>query len=147
MATKWYCPPAVGNAESISANDAARHKLQIPAVTKPHITELGPPLGKASDNEALNAVHELRIAKASPNIDLSRVSFGLYCCALAQAAAFDLQTGEVALQLSLVACRRQLLIVVSIHGGVAVAGVEVTRRAECEGQLCLMDVEGCGYGL
>ena len=42
--------------------------LHIPAVIKPHITEVGPPLGSAKDSDADRAVHEFRIAKASPSI-------------------------------------------------------------------------------
>lgn len=69
-ATQWYWPPAVGYAERNSASEAARHKLQTPAVTRPHTTLVEPPLGNASDIEADSAVHELRIAKANPNIDI-----------------------------------------------------------------------------
>ena len=47
----------------------AKQTLQIPAVTRPQITELGPPLGRANDIEAESAVHELRIANPIPNID------------------------------------------------------------------------------
>ncbi len=42
--------------------------LHIPAVIKPHITDVGPPLGSARDREADRAVHEFRMAKASPSI-------------------------------------------------------------------------------
>ena len=35
---------------------------------KPQMTDVGPPLGRASDNEAESAVQELRIAKARPSI-------------------------------------------------------------------------------
>ena len=69
MATQWYCPPAVGYADSSSARLAAKLRLHIPAVTRPQSTESGPPEGSASDREEASAVHELRIAKASPNID------------------------------------------------------------------------------
>jgi hypothetical protein len=40
MAAQWYCPPAVGYADSISAKEAARLRLHIPAVTSPHILTL-----------------------------------------------------------------------------------------------------------
>jgi hypothetical protein len=36
--------------------DAARHRLQMPAVTKPQMTDAGPPLGSASDMLAASAV-------------------------------------------------------------------------------------------
>lgn len=66
----------VGYAESISASPAARHKLQIPAVTSPQITELGPPEGRARESEDESAVHEFRMAKASPSMLLyARQSF------------------------------------------------------------------------
>ena len=42
--------------------------MQVPAVTKPHITATGPPDGRASDSEAANAVHVFRMAKARPSI-------------------------------------------------------------------------------
>ena len=42
--------------------------LHIPAVIKPQMIEVGPPEGKASDRDADRAVHEFRIAKASPSI-------------------------------------------------------------------------------
>lgn len=35
---------------------------------KPHSTEVGPPLGNASDKLAASAVQELRIANARPSI-------------------------------------------------------------------------------
>lgn len=68
-ATQWYCPPAVGYADKNSANDAAKAKLHIPAVISPQSTEVEPPLGNASDNEADNAVQEFRIANARPSMD------------------------------------------------------------------------------
>ena len=95
IATKWYWPPAagtavrrsspqtqvvlpVGYADSISARPAAKHRLQIPAVTRPHITEVGPPAGKARDKEADSAVQEFRMAKARPSMLLHahQVSLG-----------------------------------------------------------------------
>ena len=42
--------------------------LHIPAVIKPQMTEVGPPLGSARDKDAERAVHEFKIAKASPSI-------------------------------------------------------------------------------
>lgn len=42
--------------------------LHIPAVIKPHITDVGPPLGSAKDKDADRAVQEFKIAKASPSI-------------------------------------------------------------------------------
>ena len=42
--------------------------MQIPDVTRPQMTELGPPLGKAKDIETDNAVHEFKIANARPSI-------------------------------------------------------------------------------
>ena len=42
--------------------------LHIPAVIKPHITDVGPPLGSARDRDADRAVHEFKMAKASPSI-------------------------------------------------------------------------------
>lgn len=42
--------------------------LHIPAVSNPHITEVGPPEGSARDSDADRAVHEFKIAKASPSI-------------------------------------------------------------------------------
>jgi hypothetical protein len=70
-AKKAYCPPAVGYAERNSASDAARAKLQIPAVKRPQMTEVEPPLGKASESDIESAVQEFRIANASPNMDTS----------------------------------------------------------------------------
>lgn len=43
--------------------------MHTPAVIKPQMTDVGPPLGRAREREADNAVHELRMAKASPSID------------------------------------------------------------------------------
>ena len=40
----------------------------MPAVIKPQITDVGPPLGSARDRDADRAVQEFRIAKASPSI-------------------------------------------------------------------------------
>jgi hypothetical protein len=68
MATQWYWPPAVGYAERNSASEAARERLQIPAVARPQTTETEPPEGRARDREAARAVQELRIAKARPSI-------------------------------------------------------------------------------
>lgn len=59
----------IAYAERNSARDAARHKLQIPAVTRPQMTDVGPPLGKASDRLADSAVHEFRMANASPSME------------------------------------------------------------------------------
>ena len=70
MATQWYCPPAVGKADKNSAREAAKHRLQIPAVTNPHIVEVVPPLGNARESDAARAVQELRMAKARPSIEL-----------------------------------------------------------------------------
>lgn len=67
-ATQWYCPPAVGYADRNSASDAARHRLQTPAVTRPQMTEVGPPDGRARERDADSAVQELRMAKARPSI-------------------------------------------------------------------------------
>jgi len=67
-------PPAVGNALNISARLAARLKLQIPAVTKPHITAMGPPEGSANDNDAANAVQEFKIANDRPSIVLGSIA-------------------------------------------------------------------------
>ena len=68
IATQWYCPPAVGYADRNSASEAARARLQIPAVTRPQMTEVGPPEGRASEREAERAVQELRMAKARPSM-------------------------------------------------------------------------------
>ena len=38
------------------------------SLIKPHSTDVGPPLGSASDKLAARAVQELRMAKASPSI-------------------------------------------------------------------------------
>lgn len=65
-----YKQTHVGYAERNSARLAERHKLQTPAIINPHNTADGPPEGSARDREAESAVQELRIAKASPNIDL-----------------------------------------------------------------------------
>lgn len=70
IAAQWYCPPAVGYAERNSAREAARHILQIPATMRPHMTELGPPDGKARVMEAARAVQVLRMAKARPSMDI-----------------------------------------------------------------------------
>ena len=51
-----------------SAKEAARHRLQMPAVMRPHITDVGPPEGNASDKDAERAVHEFRMAKAKPSM-------------------------------------------------------------------------------
>jgi hypothetical protein len=64
-----YCPPAVGYADRNSANEAASARLQIPAVSSPQITLVDPPEGSASPSDDESAVHEFRIAKASPNMD------------------------------------------------------------------------------
>jgi len=64
-----YCPPAVGYADRNSASDAAKHKLQMPAVTSPQMTLVEPPDGKASPIDDDSAVHEFKMAKASPSID------------------------------------------------------------------------------
>ena len=69
IATQWYWPPAVGYADRNSASDAASARLHIPAVIRPHSTDTDPPLGSASESEADSAVHEFKIAKASPSID------------------------------------------------------------------------------
>lgn len=68
-AIQWYWPPEVGYAERNSPRLAARDKLHIPAVTKPHMTATGPPEGSASEREAARAVHEFNIANARPSID------------------------------------------------------------------------------
>ena len=81
MATQWYCPPAVGYAERNSAREEARQMLQIPAVISPHITDVGPPLGSATDIDTASAVHEFRMAKAKPSIEIKeklRCSSGLW---------------------------------------------------------------------
>ena len=70
IATQWYCPPAVGYADRNSAKDAARHKLHIPAVMRPHSTDVEPPLGSARDSDAESAVHVFKMAKASPSIEV-----------------------------------------------------------------------------
>ena len=44
------------------------HALHIPAVINPQMTDVGPPEGNASDSDADRAVHEFKIAKASPSI-------------------------------------------------------------------------------
>jgi hypothetical protein len=41
----------------------------MPAVTRPHRTDVEPPLGSARDSDAESAVHEFRIANASPSIE------------------------------------------------------------------------------
>lgn len=56
-------------AERNSASEAAKHKLHTPAVTRPQMTEVDPPLGKARDRLAESAVQEFKIANASPSID------------------------------------------------------------------------------
>ena len=58
IAAQWYCPAEVGYAERNSARDAARQRLPIAAVTRPQMTELGPPEGRARVREAASAVHE-----------------------------------------------------------------------------------------
>ncbi|KAK0935480.1 hypothetical protein LTR29_012953 [Friedmanniomyces endolithicus] len=63
------CPPAVGYALRNSAREAAKHRLHTPAVIKPHMTDVGPPLGKARDSEAESAVQEFKMAKAKPSMD------------------------------------------------------------------------------
>lgn len=45
--------------------------MQIPAVSRPQITEVEPPLGNASDSEVERAVQEFKMAKARPNMDKS----------------------------------------------------------------------------
>ena len=40
----------------------------MPAVINPQRTDVGPPLGKASDSEVANAVHEFKMANAKPSI-------------------------------------------------------------------------------
>lgn len=40
----------------------------MPAVMSPHRTEVGPPLGKATDSDVAKAVHEFRMANAKPSI-------------------------------------------------------------------------------
>ena len=42
--------------------------LQIPAVIKPQMTDVGPPLGSARFRDADRAVQEFKMAKASPSI-------------------------------------------------------------------------------
>lgn len=69
MWTQWYCPPAVGYAERNSARDVERQRLKKPAVTSPQMTEIGPPEGRAKLIDVDNAVHEFRIANASPSMD------------------------------------------------------------------------------
>lgn len=67
----------------------------MPAVSSPQITEVDPPLGRASESEEDKAVHEFRMAKARPSIDKR----------------------EVALQLTLVAkCLKLQLIVSAMNG-------------------------------
>ena len=69
MALPLTIPGKETYADRNSANEAARHKLQTPAVINPQITDVGPPLGRASDRLADNAVHEFKMAKASPSIE------------------------------------------------------------------------------
>jgi len=57
------------HADKNSASEAVRHKLQIPAVTRPQMTDVDPPLGRASDKRAQRAVYELRTAITSPSIE------------------------------------------------------------------------------
>ena len=42
--------------------------MHIPAVIKPQMTDVGPPLGRARESEADSAVQELRMANASPSM-------------------------------------------------------------------------------
>ena len=51
-----------------SASEAAIHKLQIPAVAKPQMTDTVPPLGKARDRDADKAVQVFRMVNARPNM-------------------------------------------------------------------------------
>jgi hypothetical protein len=64
-----YCPPAVGYAERNSAIDAAKAKLQIPAVMRPQSTLVEPPDGSARPSEDESAVQEFKMAKASPSME------------------------------------------------------------------------------
>lgn len=75
----------MGKADRNSAREAERHKLKNPAVTKPHITEVDPPEGKARLIDVDSAVQELRIAKASPSID-SGEKFRFNSCWIPRAA-------------------------------------------------------------
>lgn len=47
-----------------SAKLAAKHRLKIPAVMRPHMTALGPPEGKLRLKEADRAVHVFWIVKS-----------------------------------------------------------------------------------
>jgi hypothetical protein len=55
-------------AERNSAREAASDKLQMPATTKPQMTDIDPPEGNASDSDAASAVQLLSMAKARPSI-------------------------------------------------------------------------------
>ena len=52
----------------ISFEKQQRTALQIPAVIKPQMTDVGPPLGSARLRDADRAVQEFKMAKASPSI-------------------------------------------------------------------------------
>lgn len=81
IAAQWYCPPALGYALRNSARLAARHRLQTPAVINPQSTEVGPPLGRARDNDVASAVHEFRMANAKPSIASGEnVRFSSWVC-------------------------------------------------------------------
>ena len=76
---------AVGYALKNSASEAARHRLQTPAVTRPQMTLVLPPLGKASEREADSAVQEFKMAKARPSME-SGEKFRLSSCFTPSAA-------------------------------------------------------------
>ena len=52
----------------ISLDTQRRKALQIPAVIKPQMTDVGPPLGSARFRDADKAVQEFKMANASPSI-------------------------------------------------------------------------------
>ena len=52
----------------LSFETQQRKALHIPAVIKPQMTDVGPPLGSARFKEADRAVQEFKMAKASPSI-------------------------------------------------------------------------------
>ena len=70
IATQWYCPPAVGYAERNSPIDMASATFPMPAVSRPQITDDGPPLGSARDMDTESACHESRMANASPSSEM-----------------------------------------------------------------------------
>ena len=60
----------------------------MPAVIRPQRIDVDPPLGKASDSEADNAVHEFKIANASPSIDRGE-KFRFSSCLIPSAASWS----------------------------------------------------------